>query len=118
MKNPALFLPLLVLSVLACAPAVAQQSSATVAADAWKPVVAPVPAATAAAAWAEPAATPLPRPEPPAASGTFKFKKVGPEPLQSPYPASRDVGKPARPPGRDGDPPVNCAMTPHDPECR
>lgn len=118
MKNPILFLPLLVLSAFACMPAVAQQSSATAAADAWKPVAAPAPATTAAEAWAEPAATPLPRPQPQAASGTFKFKKIGPEPLQSPYPASRDVGKPVRPPGRDGDPPVNCAMTPHDPACR
>lgn len=116
MKNFTLFLSLLGLSLCAGAPAFAQQSSATVTADAWKPV--PAPAATAAAAWAKPATTPLPqagtRPE----SGTFKFKKIGPEALQSPYPASREVGKPVRPPGRDGDPPVNCAMTPHDPECR
>jgi hypothetical protein len=118
MKSPALFLPLIALSLLVGAPAMAQQSSATAATDTWKPAPVPAPAATAAAAWAEPAATPLPRPEPPAASDTFKFKKIGPEPLQSPYPASRDVGKPVRPPGRDGDPPVNCAMTPHDPECR
>lgn len=118
MKNSALFLPLLALSLFTCMPAFAQQSSATVAADAWKPAQAPVPATTAATAWAEPAAAPLQRAEPHPASGSFKFKKIGPEPLQSPYPASREVGKPVRPPGRDGDPPVNCAMTPRDPECR
>lgn len=114
MKHPVLLLALPALLLAAAVPSVARQSVATSAADAWKPV----PVATAAGAWAAPVATPLTQSGTRREPETFKFRKIGPEPLQAPRTPSRDLGKPVRPRSREGAPPVSCAMTPHDPECR
>lgn len=112
-------LPLACFAVLLAAsvPAAAQQVTASTAPDTWTLV--PAANASDAVAWrASAPATPPASSDTSTAGSHFKFKKIGPQPMQPPHPASREVGKPMGPPGRDGDPPLNCAFTPIDPKCR